>query len=74
MVRDCADTGPVRPGEVLQFGAKHMRRTSVYAYESNEVQAVFEMPYYHTTLTISAASSMYPVHSMQMFCMHGIAG
>ncbi len=25
------------PGEVLQFGAKRMRRTSVYTYESNEV-------------------------------------
>ncbi len=25
--------------------------------------AVFEMPYYHTTLTISAACSMYAVHS-----------
>ncbi len=27
----------VRPGEVLQFGAKRMRQTYVYAYESNEV-------------------------------------
>ncbi len=27
----------VRPGEVLKFGTKRMRRTSVYAYESNEV-------------------------------------
>ncbi len=37
MARDCANTGPIRPEEVLQFGAMHMRRTSVYAYESNEV-------------------------------------
>ncbi len=36
MVRDCANIGPIRPGEVLQFGAKRMRRTSVYAYESNQ--------------------------------------
>ncbi len=27
----------IAPGEVLQFGAKRMCRTSVYAYESNEV-------------------------------------
>ncbi len=36
MMRDCVNTGP-RPGEVLKFGAKRMLRTSVYAYESNEV-------------------------------------
>ncbi len=29
--------GPTRPGEVLQFGAKHMRQTSVYVYKPNEV-------------------------------------
>ncbi len=32
------------------------------------------MPYYHTTLTISAARSMYAAHSMQIFCMHEIPG
>ncbi len=37
MVRDCANTGPIGPREVLQFGTKRMLRTSVYAYESNEV-------------------------------------
>ncbi len=40
----------------------------------NNTVAVFEMPYYHTTLTISAACSMYAAHSMQIFCMHGIPG
>ncbi len=37
-------------------------------------EAVFDMPYYHTTLTISAVCSMYAVHSMLIFCMHGIPG
>ncbi len=32
------------------------------------------MPYYHATLTISAACSMYAAHSMQIFCMHGMPG
>ncbi len=36
--------------------------------------AVLEMPHYQTTLTISAVSSMYAVHSMHIFCMHGIPG
>ncbi len=34
---DSAKAGPARPGEVLQFGAKRMRWTSVYMYKSNKV-------------------------------------
>ncbi len=36
--------------------------------------AVFEMPYYHTTLPVSAVSRMYTAHSIHNFCMHGIPG
>ncbi len=50
------------------------RLALVSIYGPNETEAVFEMPYYHTTLTISAVCSMYAVHSMLIFCMHGIPG